>query len=68
MKKYRCPWFKTPNAGSELETYHDTEWGVPVHDDQKHFEFLILEGVRRVLILGDDSQKKRRLSDSICKF
>lgn len=26
--------------------YHDEEWGVPVHDDRKHFEFLILEGVQ----------------------
>jgi DNA-3-methyladenine glycosylase I len=25
-------------------TYHDTEWGVPVHDDRKHFEFLVLDG------------------------
>jgi DNA-3-methyladenine glycosylase I len=27
-------------------SYHDTEWGVPVHDDVKHFEFLILEGAQ----------------------
>lgn len=26
--------------------YHDEEWGVPVHDDQRHFEFLILEGAQ----------------------
>ena len=26
--------------------YHDTEWGVPVHDDRKHFEFLVLEGAQ----------------------
>lgn len=26
-----------------LRTYHDTEWGVPLHDDRKHFEFLILD-------------------------
>jgi DNA-3-methyladenine glycosylase I len=26
--------------------YHDTEWGVPVHDDRTHFEFLILEGAQ----------------------
>ena len=26
--------------------YHDREWGVPVHDDGKHFEFLILEGAQ----------------------
>lgn len=39
----RCAW-----AGSDPEMimYHDTEWGVPVHDDQKLFEFLILEGAQ----------------------
>ncbi len=38
----RCPWAATePNI-----TYHDEEWGVPVHDDQGLFEFLILEGAQ----------------------
>ena len=38
----RCPWASTePNI-----TYHDEEWGVPVHDDRKLFEFLILEGAQ----------------------
>jgi DNA-3-methyladenine glycosylase I len=42
MKK-RCEW-----AGSEplYATYHDTEWGVPLHDDRKLFEFLILDGAQ----------------------
>ena len=36
----RCAWCK----GDELyEKYHDEEWGVPVYDDDKLFEFLILE-------------------------
>lgn len=29
-----------------MEAYHDTEWGVPIHDDRLHFEFLILEGAQ----------------------
>jgi DNA-3-methyladenine glycosylase I len=38
----RCAW-----ARSSIEvTYHDTEWGVPVHDDRTLFEFLILEGAQ----------------------
>lgn len=38
----RCPW-----AASEPNiTYHDKEWGVPVHDERKLFEFLILEGAQ----------------------
>ncbi|MDA3854766.1 MAG: DNA-3-methyladenine glycosylase I [Candidatus Woesearchaeota archaeon] len=39
----RCDWCK----GNELyEKYHDEEWGVPVHDDNVLFEFLILEGAQ----------------------
>ena len=39
---HRCPWPK-----SELDiAYHDTEWGVPQHDDRGLFEFLILEGAQ----------------------
>jgi len=38
----RCPWATTePNI-----TYHDEEWGVPVHDDRLLFEFVILEGAQ----------------------
>ncbi len=40
----RCAW--VPPGNALYEAYHDTEWGVPVHDDQKHFEFLILEGAQ----------------------
>jgi DNA-3-methyladenine glycosylase I len=29
-----------------MEAYHDTEWGVPMHDDRRHFEFLVLEGAQ----------------------
>jgi DNA-3-methyladenine glycosylase I len=38
----RCAWA----ANEEMWKYHDLEWGVPVHDDTKHFEFLILEGAQ----------------------
>src|SRR5690606_35900009 len=41
-KIVRCPWAQAePNT-----TYHDEEWGVPVHDDRLLFEFLILEGAQ----------------------
>ncbi len=45
MKKEltRCPWC----ASCDIYTdYHDKEWGVPVHDDKKHFEFLVLESAQ----------------------
>jgi DNA-3-methyladenine glycosylase I len=38
----RCGWARTPL----YETYHDTEWGVPLHDDRLLFEFLVLEGAQ----------------------
>ena len=40
----RCAWVGTGKP--HYEHYHDTEWGVPVHDDRKHFEMLILEGAQ----------------------
>lgn len=46
MTKQRCGW----SVGVDLErqdpgmlAYHDTEWGVPLHEDGKHFEFLVLD-------------------------
>ena len=43
QSQHRCQWAQ---GHTIYETYHDTEWGVPVHDDRKHFEFLILEGAQ----------------------
>ena len=40
----RCPWLDTSKA--DYVEYHDKEWGVPVHDDKKMFEFLILESAQ----------------------
>lgn len=42
--KTRCPWVSPDNQ--LYVNYHDKEWGVPVHSDRKHFEFLILEGAQ----------------------
>lgn len=43
VDRMRCEW-----AGSDplMVAYHNQEWGVPLHDDQKLFEFLILEGMQ----------------------
>jgi DNA-3-methyladenine glycosylase I len=40
MVKKRCPW---PSTDPLYVDYHDREWGVPVHDERKHYEFLMLE-------------------------
>ncbi|HTN93941.1 MAG TPA: DNA-3-methyladenine glycosylase I [Gallionella sp.] len=43
MDRKRCAW-----AGGDAlyQTYHDAEWGVPLHDDRRLFEFLVLEGAQ----------------------
>jgi DNA-3-methyladenine glycosylase I len=41
--KQRCPWAGTDPLSV---AYHDTEWGTPLHDDQKLFELLVLEGAQ----------------------
>ena len=40
----RCAWA----SGDDplMQAYHDREWGVPVHNDRRHFEFLVLEGAQ----------------------
>lgn len=40
---FRCPWC---TKFEQYIQYHDKEWGVPVHNDKIHFEFLILEGAQ----------------------
>ena len=40
----RCAWVNP--ADPLMTAYHDSEWGVPVHDDRKHFEFLVLEAAQ----------------------
>ncbi len=56
----RCHW-----TGQDplLIAYHDTEWGVPVHDDRKLFEFLILEGAQaglswRTILMRRDAYRR----------
>ncbi|MCI1965709.1 MAG: DNA-3-methyladenine glycosylase I [Oscillospiraceae bacterium] len=40
---YRCGWCESDDL---YRAYHDEEWGVPVHSDRKHFEFLVLESAQ----------------------
>jgi DNA-3-methyladenine glycosylase I len=50
-----------------MTAYHDTEWGVPTHDDRRHFEFLILEGAQAGLswktILDKRAGYRRNFAD-----
>lgn len=60
----RCPW-----AGNELNIpYHDQEWGVPVHDERKWFEFLILEGAQAGLSWDTILRKRERYREAFDGF
>jgi len=60
----RCSWVNVDNA--LLRDYHDREWGVPVHNDRKHFEFLVLEaaqaGLNWTMVLNKREGYRRAFS------
>jgi DNA-3-methyladenine glycosylase I len=60
----RCPWAKT----DIYVQYHDTEWGVPVHDDRLLFEFLILEGAQAGLSWETILKKREDYRQAFDKF
>ena len=60
----RCPWARTePNT-----SYHDNEWGVPVHDDRRLFEFLILEGAQAGLSWTTILKKRENYRKAFANF
>jgi DNA-3-methyladenine glycosylase I len=61
----RCPWCLGSAAYIE---YHDLEWGVPVHDDRKLFEFLILEGAQAGLSWSTILAKRRNYRKAFAGF
>lgn len=65
MKKNRCPWVGQDPIYLE---YHDREWGVPVHDDQKLFEFLILEGAQAGLSWLTILKKRENYRKAFAQF
>ncbi|MBN1424000.1 DNA-3-methyladenine glycosylase I [Candidatus Fermentibacteria bacterium] len=61
----RCPW---PGADELAVAYHDTEWGVPLYDDGKLFEFLILEGAQAGLSWITILRKRERYREAFAGF
>jgi DNA-3-methyladenine glycosylase I len=51
----RCPWAE---ANDVMRAYHDTEWGRPLHDDTRHFEYLVLDGAQAGLSWNTILQKR----------
>jgi DNA-3-methyladenine glycosylase I len=65
MTPKRCGWVSLDDP--LMIRYHDSEWGVPVHDDHRHFEFLLLEGAQAGLswstVLNKREGYRRAFSD-----
>ncbi len=64
MEKQRCSWAKKP---LDIE-YHDNEWGVPVHDDRKLFEFLVLDAFQAGLSWSTILKKRENFRKAFDNF
>lgn len=65
QERLRCAWAaSTP----QMAAYHDTEWGVPVHDDRTLFEFLILEGAQAGLSWSTILNKRENYRKAFNRF
>jgi len=62
---FRCPWCL---KFEQYIQYHDEEWGVPVHDDRVHFEFLILEGAQAGLSWSTVLKKREGYQKNFADF
>ena len=63
--KRRCPWCL---GSAQYLRYHDEEWGVPVHDDRRLFEFLILEGAQAGLAWSTILNKRDNYRRAFARF
>lgn len=61
----RCDWVTSDPL---YVRYHDTEWGVPLHDDRKIFEFLILEGAQAGLSWLTILKRRQGYFNAFCEF
>jgi len=60
----RCRWA----TGAFLQPYHDMEWGVPVHDERRHFEFLVLESAQAGLSWVTILKRRQAYREAFCDF
>ena len=60
-----CQW---KNSSAEMISYHDKEWGVPTHDDQKLFEYLLLESMQAGLSWALILRKRETLQSCFANF
>jgi len=62
----RCDWCK--GSFEAYVAYHDKEWGMPVHNDQKHYEFLVLEGAQAGLSWATVIKKREGYRKAFANF
>ncbi len=62
----RCEW--CANSFEEYVKYHDEEWGVPVHDERRHFEFLVLESAQAGLSWATILKKREGYRNAFADF
>jgi DNA-3-methyladenine glycosylase I len=65
MDKTRCDWTKNKPLENH---YHDTEWGVPLHDDDKLFEFLVLDAFQAGLSWSTILAKRENFREALDRF
>ena len=65
MNQNRCAW---ASNDALYQSYHDTEWGVPLHDDRRLFEFLVLEGAQAGLSWITILRKRENYRDAFDDF
>jgi len=64
----RCHWTGRIETNPRMVEYHDTEWGVPVHDDCRHFEYLVLDAFQAGLSWSTVLNKRERFREVFDHF
>lgn len=62
---FRCKWCESSDL---MRAYHDSEWGVPVHDDKKHFEFIVLDSFQAGLSWSTILNKRENFRKAFAGF
>lgn len=61
----RCEW---ANSSEMMADYHDSEWGLPIHSDRQHFEFLILEAAQAGLSWATVLKRRKGYAKAFANF
>jgi DNA-3-methyladenine glycosylase I len=64
----RCQWPGNTESNPLMVEYHDCEWGVPVHDDRKHFEYLLLDAFQAGLSWSTVLNKRENFRKAFDNF